>query len=169
MAYPTTLVYQVISPMIGAQPIASISTTQNHPLGTIIRANETSVPLGEGEFIYLKGVASTAKGDAVTYDTRLALTTRLVDDGIIGPVAVAMGANVASSYGWYQISGIGVVAYLTNAAINLEAYVTATAGAVSSDIVTGDIITGMQFSSAAATPTAGFVYVLLQRPFVALV
>lgn len=62
--------------------------------------------LGEGEFIYLKGVASLAVGDWVTYNGLTGVTTRW--DGTAGtalPLAVAVSAPSASQYGWFQISG----------------------------------------------------------------
>ncbi len=103
------MAYIVSTPLVGAQPIAVTSTTQNHPIGTIVRAVDPTY--GEGEFIYLAGVASTAVGSIVTYNTSSG-TTALAPVGTNKPqpVAVAMSANVASSWGWYQISGIAVVA-----------------------------------------------------------
>lgn len=95
--------------LAGAQPIANTSTTQAHALGTIVRATDPTY--GEGEFIYLLGVASTVVGNMVTYNTttyQTALTpTTGTTDG--APIAIAMSANVASQYGWYQISGNAVV------------------------------------------------------------
>jgi len=81
------------------------STTQNHELGTIVRCKSTT--LGVGEFIYLKGVASTAVGNIVTYDDtwQSALASSAVGPPSV-PMAVAMSACVASEYGWYQISGM---------------------------------------------------------------
>ena len=93
---------------VGAQPIATNSTTQLHPLGTIVVANDAT--LGAGEFIYLKGVASTVVGSIVNYDAagfQTALDTAAVT-GPSRPLAVAMSACVASEYGWYQISGLAV-------------------------------------------------------------
>jgi hypothetical protein len=176
MAYPaiTVLNYVVTTPLLGAQPIMQPSTTQNHPIGTIVRAVDVgTAQLGEGEFIYLKGIGSVAAGSVVSYDQSVPSCELLVDDGRIGQIAVAMAAVVASNYGWFQISGAAVAKYLTNAAINLQAYVTATPGSISSDIVTGDVITGANFKTAvdlAGTKTAaGFTTVQLSRPSVALV
>lgn len=93
---------------VGSQQIATTSTTQLHPLGTIVRAKDAT--LGEGEFIYLLGVASTVVGSIVNYDGagfQTALDTAAVT-GPSRPLAVAMSANVASQYGWYQISGLAV-------------------------------------------------------------
>ena len=92
------------------QAIAETSTTQKHPLGTIVRCKDAT--LGTGEFIYLLGVASTTVGSIVSYDGtgfQTALDTSAVA-GPSRPLAVAMSANVASQYGWYQISGIAVAA-----------------------------------------------------------
>lgn len=98
---------------IGGQAINETSTTQLHPLGAIIRAtdNATSGNLGSGEFIYLLGVASTVVGSLVTYSATTFQTTlsptNATSDGY--PLAVAMSANVASQYGWYQIGGLAVI------------------------------------------------------------
>jgi len=114
------MAYTISTPLIGAQPIAVTDTTQNHAVGTIVRAVDPTY--GEGEFIYLKGVASTAVGSIVTYNTSSG-TTALAPVGTNKPqpVAVAMSANVASQYGWYQISGIAVVA--KSATVSLAANV----------------------------------------------
>ena len=98
------MAYSITNPQIGMQPIAVTDTTQNHPLGTIVRAADPT--LGEGEFIYLKGVASTVVGSPVTYDLANYLTALApVGANKPQPIAFAMSANVASQYGWYQIGG----------------------------------------------------------------
>lgn len=98
--YSTSLV-------LGSQPIATNSTVKNHPLGTIVTAVDGT--LGQGEFIYLKGVTSTVVGSIVNYDD--AFQTALDSSATAGPsrpLAVAMSACVGSQYGWYQISGLAV-------------------------------------------------------------
>lgn len=99
-----------IHDLVAAQPITDISTTQNHPLGT--KVNATDPTYGRGEFIYLLGIGSTVVGslvkyNATTYQTALLSVANGKNKGV--PVAVAMSANVASSYGWYQISGNAVI------------------------------------------------------------
>ena len=103
------MAYKILDPILGVQAIADTSTTQQHQLGKIVRAYDSTY--GVGEFIYLKGVASTAVGSLVTYNTS-SYTTALAPVGTnkAQPIAVAMSANVASQYGWYQISGIAVCA-----------------------------------------------------------
>lgn len=154
------MAYAPTSPIAGLQPIATTSTTQAHPIGTTIRAYDATY--GEGEFIYLKGVASTVVGDLVVYDTKANTTTRAVA-GSRGPAAVAMSANVASQYGWYQISGSAVVKAGTVAADG-NVYLTATAGTIDDAVVAGDKVDGARLKSADGTPSAGFAIVQLARP-----
>ena len=76
------------------QKIDETSATKNHSLGKIIRAvDKASTDYGTGEFIYLKGVASTAVGSWVLYSPD-DLSTSLLAANAIGSVAVAMSANV---------------------------------------------------------------------------
>lgn len=93
--------------LCGGQQIADTSTTKNHPLGTIVKGWDATY--GEGEFIYLLGVASTVVGSPVTFDA-VTYQTTLAAAGTNLPrrLAFAMSANVASQYGWYQISGMAV-------------------------------------------------------------
>src|SRR5579864_5250090 len=101
--------YTPISPILGIQPIAASSTTQNHPLGFAVDAYDAT--FGSGTFIYLKGVASTTVGNIVTYDQELGVTTLapITTPNLDTPLAVAMSANVASQYGWYQVRGAAVI------------------------------------------------------------
>lgn len=136
------------------------STYQLPPLGTIVRAVDPTY--GAGEFIYLKGVASTVVGSWVTYDTDDFSTTLLAANAI-GPVAVAMSANVANQYGWYQISGKAIG--LTSAAVadNANIYATATGGAVDDTVVAGDRVKNAKCASTIASATTGEFEIA--RPF----
>lgn len=154
------MTYQVTTPMGATQPIAATSTTQNHALGTIVRAVDPTY--GEGEFVYAKGVASTVVGSVALIDS-YAGTTVLTVAGSRGPVGVAMSANVASQYGWYQISGSAVVKTGTVAAAGVG-FSTATAGQLDDAVVAGDKIDGIVFKTANGTPAAGFAVAALARP-----
>lgn len=140
--------------------LTDVDTTAKFPLGTIIRATDPA--LGEGEFIYLKGVAGTTVGAVAIYDLQAATSTLAVA-GSRGPAAVAMAAVVASTYGWYQISGSAIV-FETGATAGANVYVTATAGRPSATTVVTDKIDGARFKSADGTPSAGFAYAMLARP-----
>lgn len=154
------MAYSLTFPYIGAQDIATTSTTQTCPIGTRVHAYDPTY--GEGEFIYLKGVASTVVGDMVIYDT-YANTTKRAVAGDRGPVAVAMSANVASQYGWYQISGAAVVKAGTVLAAG-NVYLTATAGTIDDAVVAGDKVDGARIKTADGTPAAGFAVVQIARP-----
>ena len=100
------MAYSVYS-IAGAQPIANTETAAKHVLGQVVRGSDPTY--GDAEFIYALGVASTAIGSIVTYDPITYQTTlSAVGGNIPRPVAVAMSANVAAQYGWYQISGVAV-------------------------------------------------------------
>lgn len=158
------MAYVITDNMIGAQPIATTSTTRNHPLGTIVRATDPTY--GEGEFIYLKGVASTVAGSVATYNSTSGQTALCTVGGNVPqPVAIAMSANVASQYGWYQISGVAA-AYKV-ATVSLAAGVAVGVKTVGRISVTGS---GKEINgaivAAVASATAGrtSVYLVLNRP-----
>ena len=147
------------------QPIDETSTTQNAPIGTIVSAVDTaSTAYGWGEFIYLKGVASTVATDCVTYDAA-GVTARSVANAV-GSVAFAMSACVASNFGWYQISGRAVATGNTSDAADLQVYLHATAGSISDGIVAGDAVEGAVTLSALNTPATGQIELSINRPFV---
>lgn len=156
------MAYTFQSQELGLQPIADTDTTQRHPLGTIKTAFDPTY--GSGEFIYLKGVASTAIGSWVTYNLDDGSTTLLTANAI-GPVGVAMSANVASQYGWYQISGKAVGKALTGYVDNALVWATSTAGSVDDAVVDGDMVHLAKGASALDTPSAGFAEFEISRPY----
>jgi hypothetical protein len=157
------MAFKILESIIGSQAIAENSTTQKHELGKIVRAYDPDY--GEGEFIYLQGLASTAVGEWVTYNADDWSTTLLAANAV-GPVALAMSACVASEYGWYQISGKGVGLVAASFADNANCYATATAGTVDDAVVAGDYVHNAKGASAIGTPAAGQAEIELSRPFV---
>lgn len=143
--------YMHLNPEAGLQAITETSTTQKHPLGMRVQAHDPTY--GVGEFIYLPGIASTVAGDLVVYDTRELTTTRATTTNR-GPAAVAMSANVASQWGWYQIFGMAVINAGTVADNSLP-YATATAGTIDDAVVVGAQIDNARIKSADGTPSAG--------------
>ena len=144
------------------QNIDETSTTQKHALGTIVTCKHATY--GVGEFIYLQGVASTAVGSWVTYNAD-DNTTALLAANAIGPVAVSMAANVASTYGWYQISGKAVGKALTGYVDNALVYATSTAGSIDDAVVAGDRVKKAKGASAVGTPSTGLAEFEIDRPF----
>jgi len=163
------MTWQITDTVAGTQPIASFaavnadSEAPNHPIGTIVRAKDPSY--GEGEFIYLKGVASTVVGSWVTYNLDDG-TTALLAANAIGPVAIAMSANIAATtYGWYQISGKAYGKCLTLMSDNDQVWITATAGSVDGASVAGD---GVNIAKCAADAVVDVLATdfEINRPFV---
>ena len=142
----------------------STAIAARHPLGTVCKARDATY--GEGEFIYLLGVASTVVGSIVTYNASTYQTALCaVGTGISpSPVAVAMSANVAGSYGWYQIAGVAVCAKaaticcVAGAAVGVK-----TIGLISK----GGSLTKLESAVCAATASAktGVVTVLVQMRY----
>jgi hypothetical protein len=144
--------YTIVSNVVGMQPIDVTETSRRHTLGRIVDANDPVY--GSGKFIYLQGVANTAVGSWVTFNLDDG-TTDLLAANAIGPVAVAMSANVASQFGWYQIYGKAVGLCLTGFLDNANVYATATAGSVDDAVVAGDRVKNCKGASAIGTPAAG--------------
>lgn len=149
----------------GATPIATVDSTQRHALGTIIKATDPTY--GEGEFIYLTGVSSTAVGSLVTYNTT-SYTTALAPVGANKPqpIAVAMAAVDANTeYGWYQISGMAVMK--KTCTVSLAAG--ATVGVLTAGLVAGtgsgkEIQGALVAAVASATAGRTTVTVVVNRP-----
>ncbi len=133
--------WNIITPgLIGAQPIATKSATQKHPVGSIVQAVDAT--LGTGEFIYLKGVSSTAVGSWVSYAAGTGATALTIASLKGLPLAVSLTTNTTStSYAWYQISGTANALGLTSiTASSGFIFLTATPGSVDDASVAGDLI-----------------------------
>ena len=165
MAYSTS--WQPISHLIGIQPIADVSTTQNHPFGTTIKAVDQGTNAnGEGEFMYVKGVTNGAVGSWVIINQDDYTTTLAVADGH-GSLGIMMSALDASTdYGWVQIRGKAVGKCLASFADNGVVYLTATAGSVDDADVAGDFVSGAKGASAIDTPATGMAEFEIMYPFV---
>lgn len=157
-----------IEPFSVPQAIAETSTTQNHALGTIVRAKDAT--LGTGEFIYLLGVANTVAGIAVTFNATTWQTTLLPSTANLScPVAWAMSANVAGQYGWYQIAGLCTAlktAVKADPAVNgTRVYISGTTGRIMQTSAAGKCILGAARANlATVTSTTSTVTLLLNRP-----
>ena len=124
-----------------------------------------------GEFIYLRGVASTVVGDWVVYnEVSPAATTWATQRAVHsthshGPIAIAMAAVVLSTnFGWYQIYGNakGNTANDTQAA-NTAVWLTSTAGLVDDEAVATDIVYGAVSQEVGAAVLVNF---FISYPFV---
>ena len=163
------MAYYFTTEAISFQPIADTSTTIKHKLGTIVVAEDPVY--GEGEFIYLLGVASTVVGSWViwggsaagvpAYQTILAPNTAILG----APLAVSMSINVAGQYGWYQISGAAVGLTNGTGLTDVPVGISSTAGATSTTLQTGRQVNNARTISAVGTPSGNLQLVSIMRPF----
>ena len=153
------MAYHFESGVAGTQLMTENSTTQKHPLGTIMRATDPTI--GSGEFIYLQGIGSTILGSIVEYTETF--VTALASIALSKPVAlgVAMAATVADEFGWYQISGVaewGKASALSHAK---DLAIGATTG-LAVAATTGLIVTGA-ITTRIGTATAPLCRITMQR------
>ena len=134
-------------------------------LGQVVRAFDPTY--GEGEFILLVGVASTVVGSLVTYNTTTYQTALSPNTANLAqPVAVAMSANLAASFGWYQIGGLAVIkktAVAVNAGVSV--FQSATTGRIMATAASGKAILGAKSANlATVASTVSTVIVSINRP-----
>lgn len=157
------------TPELGIQPIPVNSTVKNHDLGTIITGRDPTY--GGGEFIYLLGVASTIAGSVVSYNGntsgtptwQTALAAVTANQGV--PLAVAMSANVAAQFGWYQISGNAIAATNGTLAAGPGKVYLAGSGQLTSTQANGAEVLNAVNVTATGTPAANQAVIEINRPF----
>ena len=128
------------------KPLTQVDDSAEYTLGT--RTQDAS----GNEYIYLKGVASTAEHSWVSFDEEY--QTTLLAANAQGRVGIAMAAIVADKYGWYQIYGKGTGKVLTGFADNGKVFCTSTAGSVDDADVSGDFVVGAIGRSAISSGVA---------------
>ena len=168
------MAYALVSPAnAGFLPIASIDAGFTPPgsataiptppltLGMIVEASDPTY--GLGEFILLTGVASTAVGSVVTYNAST-YQTALAPVGTNKPqaVAFAMSANLAGTWGWYQISGLAVAKKTSALALASNAAVGVLTVGLIAATGTGKEVQGALTAAKATTPKT--VTLMISRP-----
>ena len=152
-----------------ASGVSSGSTTAiptpPNVLGKICRADDPTY--GEGEFILLLGVAGTEVGSVVKYNAttyQTVLVTNSASQDV--PVAVAMSANLAGTFGWYQIGGNAVIKK-TAVAVSPQVtlFLSATAGRVKVLASAGlQVVAARSANLATIAATVSTVTVTINRP-----
>jgi hypothetical protein len=157
-----------VTAQMGLSYPGSVDSTKLTAVGTVVRfRNET---LGEGEFIYLAGAASTVAGSVVSYEidynASVATSATALWAGTTNtplPLAVATAATVASTWGWYQLSGSAVVNCSGTVADGDNLYWQA-AGVVSATAIAGKQMVNARAASANDSPASGQCVVTIDRP-----
>lgn len=169
--------YTIIQPSpTGIMPIANIDAGYLPPNGSTVvpslpmypgmRVQAQDPNYGMGEFILLKGVASTAIGSMVVYDGNTYATTLTpVTAGQARPVAFAMSANTdPAEWGWYQIAGT-CVAVKSAVSINPKvAFGVSSIGKIGA-VASGKEVLGARTANAATVASAtSTITVVVDRP-----
>lgn len=126
-----------------------VHTTARNPVG--MRAFGSDTTGNTAEYIYLKGIGSTIVGTVVTFDE--AGVTTLIAANAKGPVAVATGLTVASTFGWYGLQGTFLTDVVANSADNSTIGRETTDGKVGDGRAAGDQISNC-FQRAATVAAA---------------
>ena len=126
-----------------------VDSAARNPVG--MRAIGVDTTGNTAEYIYLQGVASTIVGTVVTYDE--AGVTTLIAANAKGPVAVATGLTVASTFGWYGLQGTFLTDVVANSADNSTIGRETTDGKVGDGRAAGDQIANA-FQRAVTTAAA---------------
>lgn len=153
------------APLIALGKPGDIDTAARNPLGMVVQGVDASGAFAE--YIYLKGVASTIAGSVVTYTPSTGVTALIVADAS-GPVAIALAATVAATFGWYGLTGT----FTTDVVANSAAVATTaknpgretTDGKVGDGRAAGDEINN--FFQLTATTAAALVSCNISRPYV---
>lgn len=161
------MAYNIDTQLLGCPPITNHDTTAIVPVGTIVKAHDPTY--GAGEFIYLKGCASTVAGSVVNYNGLTYLTALgYIGENVAGPMAIAMSANVAGEYGWYQIAGYAIaskgcaVSFAAGAKVAVSTSTGLAVATISGNELQGAVV------ATVASATAGRVTValMISRPHV---
>jgi hypothetical protein len=117
----------------------------------------------DGFYIYLEGVASTATGNFVVFDSAAFTTARLVGTAQKGGVAIASAAIVASKYGWYGYQGSFTATLESSIVSNAYLFATAKDGVPDDAVVKNQQIFNAWCKTAGVAGATGTAYV--NRPW----
>jgi hypothetical protein len=133
-----------------------IHTSKKFRLGT------RKKDIAGNEYVYLKGVASTAAGSWVSFDE--SHVTTLLAANAVGQVGIAMAAiDATTKFGWYQVYGVNTIASTDTTAADKALYIDGTNGRADDAVVSGDLIVGAKSET---SDTANVCSVRLVYPHV---
>lgn len=150
------MAYRFVDGRVGAQPISTVSTTQNHPLGTEVRAKDDT--FGEGTFIYVQASNSITQYDAVVIKPGYKLAPLTITNGKLAvELAFAQSAiGTKGDYAWVLQGGRPLVRCANGTQPNVPLFATATGGVlddVSSSVVIQGVQAETQVTNSAGTAT----------------
>lgn len=145
-------------PRIGAQPLGEVSTTQQHPLGTVVTGRDITNNGGEGSFMYVECSASITAFDAVAIKHGYKAAQLTITNGKtaveVGFAQTAMGTK--NTFGWVMQGGRPIVRCALGTQPDVPLFATATGGVlddVSSSVVIQGLQAATQVTNSAGTST----------------
>jgi hypothetical protein len=160
------MAYHLVSPRLGAQPIGSVETAAQHPLGEVVQARDSA--LFDADFIYVQASASIVQYDAVAikhgYKAAPLTVTNAATAVEVGFAQVAVGTK--DSYFWAMKQGRPIVRCAIAVAANAVLYASGTAGVLddaSSSVLVQGIVAVTQVTNSAGTTTCVARYPTLKR------
>jgi len=149
------------------QPGIVYTTNMGLPIGTTAKFRDIGTTyLGEGDFIWLPGAASTVIGNWVTYSTsdgtaNTGATTRWAGTANLPyPLAVATCSSVASTWAWYQRAGAAICSISGTIAAGNGAAWQATAVVQAAAVATKNVEGAIALSADAVPGAAQAIYLL---------
>jgi hypothetical protein len=150
------MAYQVISPRLGAQPLADTSTTQKHHLGETLQGVDST--FGTSQFIYVQASNSIAQYDAVAIKPNYKIAPLTITNGktAIEVAFSQVAVGTKGDYVWVIQGGRPLVRCANGTQPNVPLFATATGGVlddVSSSVVIQGVMTETQVTNSAGTAT----------------
>ncbi len=170
------MAYTITTHVAGIMPIANIDSgytpanasaaIPSAPMSKGMIVQATDPTYGAGEFILLLGLAATAVGSLVRYNRVSCLTVLAAATAVQNtPVAVAMSANLAGTWGWYQISGTAVLSKTAVIVLpDVAVYLSATAGSVKAIASAGLQVCDCKSQLVTTASASATVLVTINRP-----
>lgn len=136
------MAYTIVEPgLIGSQPLTDVSTTAQHPLRTVVKANDPTN--GGGSFIYAQASIAILQYDAVIIKSNgKAVKTNEITYKLTGEIAFAQIAFAADQYGWFQKTGLPLVRLAPTTEKEAALYVNVSDG-VLSGVTTSCLVAGL--------------------------
>jgi hypothetical protein len=150
------------TPIILAQALDAVSSTEKLPVGTVVATNDG------GQAMYVQTMSAISTGNAVVIDVdhRVSNLTTTNAGTISKQVAWAQTSIAVSVYGWVQLSGRPIGKKAADCQDRVILFTTATAGVVDDITVSEALIAGVVAKTSSTTATLGTLIVGPQGAFI---
>lgn len=126
------MAYVVNEPRVGVQPLATVSTTQKHPIGDRVKGYDSAASHEEAWFVYAQASVALLQYDAAWIkDNGKAIKTNEAAYKNPGMIAFPQVAFAADEFGWMCISGAPLVRLTSSTEKDVPLYVNASDGVLS--------------------------------------